>query len=221
MSAQSAAARKAWNEAMKATAGANALLHLPALQQKPLKRRSDRHKKQERRAKSRRVHSVEENSEYREAVWADALEGVDPSAPVDDEDEYDELDELEGGGNKNKRRRKTASSKSKSGMLPKKFLPRTLVSVLIEEASREDGVAKEFLNAEARLPTNRQLPRRKFCPVTGMVGIYTEPRSNIPYANLRALEQIRERPPPWMTLGGSAAFLEAAKSIRGEEGQAP
>jgi YL1 nuclear protein C-terminal domain len=163
---------------------------------------------------------VEENSEYREAVWADALEGVDPSAPVDDEDEYDELDELEGGGGKNKRRRKAASSKAKSGVLPKKFLPRTLASVLIEEASREDGVAKEFLNAEARLPRDQQLPRRKFCPVTGMVGIYTEPRSNIPYANLRALEQIRERPPPWMTLGGSAAFLEATKSIRDEEGRA-
>lgn len=205
---------------MKATAGANALLHLPALQQKPLKRRSDRHKKQERRAKSRRVQSVEENSEYREAVWADALEGVDPSAPVDDEDEYDELDELEGGGGKSKRRRKTASSKAKSGVLPKKFLPRTLASVLIEEASREDGVAKEFLDAEARLPRDQQLPRRKFCPVTGMGGIYTEPRSNIPYATLRALEQIRERPPPWMTLGGSAAYLEATKSIRDDEERA-
>jgi hypothetical protein len=215
MSSQSAA-RKAWNEAMRATAGANALLHIPGLQTKPSKRRSDRHKKQERRARARKVQSVEENAEYREAVWADALEGVDPTATVDDEEEYDELEELESSG-KNKRRRKATASRAKEGVLPKKYLPRTLASILVEEASREDGVAKEFLNAEARLPRAQQLPRRKFCPVTGMEGIYTEPKSNIPFANLRALEQIRERPPPWMTLGGSAAFLEARKSILDDE----
>jgi hypothetical protein len=42
---------------------------------------------------------------------------------------------------------------------------------------------------------------------------YTEPKSGIPYASLKALEQIRERPPPWMTLTGSAAFYEATKSL--------
>ena len=35
--------------------------------------------------------------------------------------------------------------------------------------------------------------------------------------DVQALEQIRERSPPWMTLSGSAAYLEAAKSIRDEE----
>jgi hypothetical protein len=208
---------------MKATAGANALLHIPGLQSKPSKRRSDRHRKQERRAKARKALSVEENVEYREAVWADALEGVDPTAPTggdgydDDEDEYDEMDEIEGGGKKKRRRKATASARSKvkSGAMPKTFLPRTLASILAEEASREDGVAKEFFRAEATLPKSQQLPRRKFCPVTGMEGIYTEPKSNIPFANLRALDQIRERPPAWMTLGGSAAFLEARKSILG------
>jgi len=238
MAAQSAAARKAWNEAMKATAGATALP--PALQQRTQKRRSDRHKKQERRAKARRgLQSVgglegEEEEEYRAAVWVDALEGVDPSAPtVDDDDDYDELAELDQeqsrGSGKNKKRKRGrggASSKKTAGVLPKKFLPRTLASILMEEANRPDGKAREFLNAEARVPKNTVdkhgplPPRRKFCPVTGMEGIYIEPKTNIPYATYRALEQIRERPPPWMMLAtssgaSSAAYWEASKSLRG------
>jgi len=61
-----------------------------------------------------------------------------------------------------------------------------------------------------------QLPRRKFCPVTGQEGLYREPKTGIPYANIKALEQIRERPPPWMSLSGTAAYHEAVKSIRDE-----
>lgn len=194
---------------MKATAGANALL--PGIHQRPLKRRSDRHKKQDRRAKARRVQSsLDENAEYREAVWVDALEGVDPSAPAEDEDEYDELAELD--GNKRKRR-KTAPSKSQ-GSMPKRFLLRTAAAILVDEASRVDGVAKAFIRAEALTPTRQHLPRKKFCPVTGLEGTYTEPKSSIPFASFKALEQIRERPPPWMTLSGSAAYSEAVKSIR-------
>jgi len=210
-----AAARKAWNEAMKATAGASALP--AALQGRQQKRRSDRHKKQERRTKARKVQAVTgENEEYRAAVWIDALEGVDPSAEVqDDDEEFDELDELLDDGKKKRRRPK--STKTKAGVLPKRFLPRPLASILVEEASREDGAARAFLAAEARLPKSEQLPPRKFCPVTGIKAIYTEPKSGIPYSNLRALEQIRERPPPWMNLGGSAAYWEAVKSIRDEE----
>ena len=37
------------------------------------------------------------------------------------------------------------------------------------------------------------------------------------FANLKALEQVRERPPPWMTLGGSLAYHEAVRSIRDED----
>jgi YL1 nuclear protein C-terminal domain len=223
----SSAARKAWNEAMKVTAGGAALP--PSLQQRPLKRRSDRNKKQERRAKARKVSLAvcdAETEEYRSAVWIDALEGVDPNieaAEVDD-DEFNELDELDassggGGGKKssNKRRRTTASkaAKTKPGVVPKRFLPRSFASILIEEASREDSAAKAFLNAQARLPKSApQLPRRKFCPVTGVSAKYTESKSGIPYSNLKALEQIRERPPPWMVLGGSAAYMEAVKSIQ-------
>lgn len=198
---------------MKATAGTAAL---PAvLQRRPQKRRSDRNKKQERRAKARKVAVSGESDEYRTAVWIDSLEEVDPAIAADDDEEFDELGEIE--GPKSKRGRGRGSNKAKAGALPKRFLPRTLASILTDEHGREDSTAKLFLDAEPRLPPNKQLPRRKFCPVTGLAGVYTEPKSGIPYSNMKSLEQIRERYPPWMTLGGSAAYLEATKSIRDDE----
>jgi hypothetical protein len=198
----------------------------PAFQRGPLKRRSDRHRKQERRTKARKTSHLGglagETDEYRAAVWIDALEGVDPavSAAVDEEDdEYDELGELEGKSNKTTKAGKPRRGKKPkaAGALPKRFLPRSLASILTEEHGRPDGVAQPFLDAAARIPAHEQLPRRKFCPVSGAPGVYTDPRTGLPYANLKALEQIRERPPPWMTLGGAAAYLEATKSIRDEE----
>lgn len=208
------AARKAWNEAMKATAGASALP--PSLQQGSRKRRSDRQKKKlDRRSKARKAQGLmdDNDDEYRQAVWLDALEGVDPTAPGadDEDDEYDELNELE--NQRKGRGRRRGGTAKKDGSLPKRFLPRSLGSILLEEHSRPDGVARQFLTATALLPPEQQLPRRKFCPVTGLLGIYTDPKSGIPYASLKALEQIQERPPPWMMLGGSAAFHEAEKSI--------
>eukprot|EP00977_Amphora_coffeiformis_P001806 scaffold353_cov185-Amphora_coffeaeformis.AAC.34 len=208
------AARKAWNEAMKATAGTAALP--PALLGRPQKRRSGRNKKQERRAKARKVAVTGESDEYNMAVWIDSLEGVDPAVVVDDDEEFDELGKMEG-TTKGKRRRGKGGSKAKTGALPKRFLPRTLASILMDEHGREDSTARLFMCAEPRLTPDKQLPRRRFCPVTGLEGIYTEPKSGIPYANLKSLEQIRERSPPWMTLGGAAAYLEATKSIRDEE----
>lgn len=208
------AARKAWNEAMKATAGTALPL---AMQQRTTKRRSDRNSKKERRVKARRVNvHGEENEEYRAAVWLDALEGVDLSNVVDiDDDEFDELDELQDGPKKSKKRTKS----HKAGVMPKRFLPRSLASILIEESSKGVGVAREFLNAEVRLSKQQQLPPRKFCPVTGLEGLYRDPKSNINYANMAALEQIRERSPPWLILGGSAvAYHEAVKSIRDDIG---
>jgi len=203
-----AAARKAWNDAMKATAAT-----LPTAGLAGRKRRSDRHKKQDRRTKARKVlHNASENDEFRTALWVDALEGVDPAAGVvDDDDEYDQLEELQDDGGKKKKRaapRRKGKGQAKPGVMPKHFLPRSLGTILVEDPNRA-----AFLAAEARVPPSQQLPRRKFCPVTGMEGIYTEPKSGIPYSSLKALEQIRERAPPWFSLGGSATYYEAVKSI--------
>lgn len=209
--------RKAWNEAMRSAAGASG----GALQPQRQKRRSDRRKKQDRRDKARKAQSVAGSADQREfqaAVWLDALEDVDPSAGLgqDDDEEYDVMDELDD-AKKGKKKRK-ASAAVKAGVMPKRFLPRPLGSILMEEANREESAARAFIEAEARiLNSNQQLPRRKFCPVTGLEGIYTEPKSEIPYASLEALEQIRERAPPWMTLSGTPAYWEAAKSLRDEE----
>lgn len=207
------AQRKAWNEAMRSTAGASALP--PALQGSTTARRSDRHKKQARRQKARKITHMDDAStqEFRAAVWLDALEDVDPSGgAVEDDEEYDEFEEVS-----TKRKRRKGNADRKAGVLPKKFKPRSFASILLEEAGREDGVSRAYVNAEARLKPSEQLPRRKFCPVTGQYGIYTEPKSGVPYASLSALEQIQERAPPWTTLSGAAAYLEAVKSLRNEE----
>ena len=219
--------RNAWNEAMRSAAGAAALP--PSLQARTQKRRSDRRKKQDRRDKARKVSSLVgggadgEGQEILAAAWMDALEAVPASAATaDDDDSYDELEDdqdTKGGSNKRKRsggRRSGGGGDAAKGVMPKRLKPRTVASILLEEVNRDDGVARSWLDAEARMPPERQVPRRKFCPVTGMEGVYTEPKTGIPYAKLSALEQIRERPPPWMTLGGALAFHEAARSIRDE-----
>ena len=61
--------------------------------------------------------------------------------------------------------------------------------------------------------------RRKFCPFTGLEDVYMDPKSGIPYASLKALEQIRERQPPWILQGnaGTASYYEAVKSLRNED----
>jgi hypothetical protein len=144
----------------------------------------------------------------------DALEDVNPSGNmVEDDEEYDELDEMDA----KRKRRKGAAVTKNAGIMPTRFKPRSLASILVEEASRQDGAATAFLAAEATLAPSQRLPPRKFCPVTGLFGIYTDPKSGIPYANLKALEQIQERAPPWMTLSGTAAYLEAATSLLHEE----
>ena len=203
-----AAARKAWNDAMKATA-ATALVPTAG---RNSKRRSDRHKKQDRRTKARKVHEPAENAEFRTAVWVDALEGVDPAVTAGDDDEdYDQLEELQdhdAGGKKKRRPTARRKGQVKPGVMPKHFLPRSLGTILVEDPNRA-----AFLAAEARVPPSQQLPRRKFCPVTGLIGIYIEPKSGIPYSSMKALEQIRERSPPWFNLGGSATYFEAVKSI--------
>ena len=239
------AQRKAWNEAMRSAAGTAALP--PALQPRTQKRRSDRRKKQDRRDKARKTTAIQgpESKQLASASWMDALEGVlatNNDGDGDGDDSYDELDELESKKGSKKRRKPTKKQQELAGSLPKRFKSRTVANILLEEVNREDGVAYAWLEDEARIARRKgnnknnkttsrqgpidntakflQLPARKFCPVTGMGGIYTEPKSGLPYANLKALEQVRERPPPWMNLSGSLAYHEAVKSIRDEEDEA-
>lgn len=258
--------RKAWNEAMRsAGAVLPPSASLPggaaASGRGVAGRASDRRRRRDRARKSSAavagagggaVSSLEER-EHRAAVRLDALEGATGGdrgdlAGGDDDDEYDEFAELDDGGDKGgvggrgrakakrKRKRKGGSGAGGKPPLPKYLRPRSLASILIEEASRPDSVAKQYVHAAVRRrgtgsqstrtvdPEKRTVvttytnpyPSRKFCPVTGLFGEYTEPKSGIPYANLRALEQIRERHPPWMNAGsgGTAGYWEAVKSLR-------
>jgi len=180
---------------------------------------------------------------YKRAVRLDRLEGGFSSYQEDDVDdmEYDELEEVEG----KKKKRSSGSCPNKSnvtgpsskkrpkknivGEIPKWLKPRSLASVLIEESARvnRDSIVPKYLNAEARPSSSTPLqqcryPPRKFCPVTGLEGFYKDQKSGIPYATLKALEQIQERAPPWMDSGstgsggGSASYYEAVKSLRNE-----
>ncbi len=207
-----------------------------------------------------------EEREYRVALHVDILEGVAAVPDDGDDDEFDEFAELdgnddddnedeydgdgggEGGGGgkgkakaKKKRRRKGATGgggiKKNAPSVPKYLRPRSLASILIEEAGRTDSVAGRYIDAAVRrlgsgmtrvvrraddggnavsTTITNPYPPRKFCPVTGLFGEYTEPRTGIPYASLSALEQIRERPPPWMSSvnAGSANYWEAVKSLQ-------
>ena len=174
---------------------------------------------------------------------------------MDDDEEYSEMEEYEESNGRSGKRKKRGGTKKKTkkskhnsgsssssanndGLLPKRFKARSLASILIEESVRgnEDGVLKDYLNAEAKPTTisttsttstksqqqsrKRRYPRRKFCCVTGLEALYKDPKTGIPYANLTALEQIRERAPPWISgMGntGSANYYEAVRSLRNEE----
>ncbi|KAL9186238.1 hypothetical protein ACHAXT_005476 [Thalassiosira profunda] len=182
-----------------------------------------------------------EEKEYRVALHMDMLEGVTAAPEGDDDEEYDEFEELDDdddGGKKAKKRKRGrgGGGKKAASSVPKYLKARSLASILIEEAGRSDSVAKQYVDASVKKlgsgATRTQKedkgkivttytnphPQRKFCPVTGLLGEHTDPKTGIPYASLAALEQIRERAPPWMGTGnaGSASYWEAVKSLKND-----
>lgn len=200
-----AAARKAWNDAMKATAGATSLVA------KSRHRRSARHDR--RKAKRSVSSTTSDDVAYQQSLYIDSLEGVDPSLDQDqtnnEDEEYDELAELDGGAPEKTKRR--AKKRPRKGSLPRRFLPRSLGMILLEEASRPDSAAHRFLETQAKTKSNARKVG-PLCPVTGWKGRYRH--GPLYYYNERALEQLRERLPPWMTLTGSTAtFAEARSSL--------
>ncbi len=241
--------RKAWNEAMK-KAASGTMMPIPGLQsnRRSSNRSSNKSKRRDKARKvfndggagigdgdgsgSFGTSGVIELVEFRIDSLEEAASDELLRMMMDDEEEYDELEDLEeaSGGRKKRRKRKAKKNDSgQNGKVPKRFKARSLASVLIEESTRgqQDGVLQQYLNAEAvpnannkGASTRRQYPRRKFCPVTGLEGLYKDPKSGIPYANLTALDQIRERPPPWISgfnNTGSAAYYEAVKSLKNED----
>ena len=210
------AQRKAWNDAMRVAAGASANYLPKSLQ--PQARRSDRRKRRDKaRANSSWGASAaaggdddgDDHDEFRSAVWMDALEQVfqDEADDEPDQEEYSEYDELQ----QPSQRKRQRKSKPKAGQVPKRFKARSLASILHEETTYPNGVALAFIQAGCSV--RDKLPRRPFCPVTGSPGLYREPKSGLYYANDRALDQIKERAPPWSSLSGSAAYRDVSKSL--------
>mmetsp|Transcript_12255 Transcript_12255/g.14043 ORF Transcript_12255/g.14043 Transcript_12255/m.14043 type:complete len:222 (-) Transcript_12255:271-936(-) len=208
------AQRKAWNEAMLSAGGVSSLPK--SLQTKT--RRSDRRKKRDkaRTSSSTKAGNYVEDQGYNTAVWLDALEGVDPLQDEDEnaekQEEYNELEELNQKSKPAKKKRKTRATKMKVGQLPKRFKSRSLASILLEETTMEDGVTHLFVEAAESVTSH--LPPRPYCSVTGLPGKYREPKSGQSYATSKALEQIRERLPPWKTITGSGAYHDLVKSLQ-------
>jgi hypothetical protein len=181
-----------------------------------------------------------EEVEYQSALVLDALEGLDPLLVADDnghgpfadehDDEFDIIEDLEEATKKNggKSRRNTKTRRSLKGKgsrstsgssvvpLPKRLRPLSLSSILMEERNRSDGIALAFISCEQPLSLEQQLPRRQFCPVTHRVAAYREMKTGIPYASnsRHALEQIQERPPPWLLINGTASYWETVNSFK-------
>jgi len=236
--------RKAWNEAMRDAAGGK--IPIPGLNPIPRNRpsRSKRRDKARRATVRGGVGDDDGDGDGMASLVAyrlDALEEVDNDANEENgggDEEFDELEDFDedtGSGKKGRGRGRGKKAKPKAaagrkrkataaGAIPKKFKARSLASILMEESGRADSVVQRYLGAEARTvkrnsnSTKVRYPKRKFCPVAGLFGIYTDPKSGMPYANLQALEQIRERSPPWMSSlsGGSALYHDAVKSLRNE-----
>lgn len=160
--------RKAWNEAMRSAAGGN--LQIPGLAPQP--NRATRNK---RREKARKAINIGSSSSA--DIVAYRIDGLEEAgANVEDEDIEEEFDELEEMDKGRKRRRKSAGTgrgKTKAGAIDKRFKPRSLAAILIEESGRSDSVVQDYLDAEARPVKGKSLgnyPARKFCPVTGLAG---------------------------------------------------
>ena len=203
------AQRKAWNEAMRAAAGASAN-YLPTSLQ-PHARRSDRRKRRDKARTSSHgvaMASSDADDNYTSGAWMDALEQVLQDAEEEEpEEEYDELDELQ----QPSQRKRARKSKPKVGQIPKRFKARSLATILHGEMARPDGVALVFVQAGNSVID--RLPRRPFCPVTGLPGLYRDPKSGLAYASDRALDQIKERAPPWNSITGAAAYNDVVKSL--------
>jgi len=241
--------RKAWNEAMR-SAGSNLLNKNSASQRRSSSRSKKQARRNQARKSTLIGQNASEFSsglnyaQYQASIRIDVLEGVaDHGLGGGTVEEDDFLDDDE--KPKNRRKRSARSSSPATDQNSKRLKPRSLASLLMEDSGRSYGNTQKYLAAEARPPrssinisekpasknnsnTNikttrmlQKLPQRKFCPVTGLFGIYTDPKTGIPYANLKALDQIQERAPPWLNASsssyGNATYFEAISSLRGED----
>jgi len=116
-----------------------------------------------------------------------------------------------GRGGKKTNKKKSSSFQTSSNSSWEKV---TSLSVALLDDRNSETVAR-YVRAEA-VAKKPLLPPRHFCPVTGLPGIYTDTKSSIRFSGLGALEQLREREPPWLTNasgGGDACYYEAMKSL--------
>jgi len=126
----------------------------------------------------------------------------------------------------NKRKTSKVSKSRKSSKTTVKAKPavakrrrvRTLHELLLDENARklatcqtlEDIDSPDYISARA---SPSRYPKRKFCAVTHVLAQYTDPESHLPYANMKALQKLKEQPPRWVKATSNAPFHEAMRII--------
>lgn len=222
--------RKAWDEAIKQVAK-EAGTRISSGKPKDSKRETRR------RVNARRWIATSDTDDLRRKVEArlEALEEANTEGDFAeaDDDEWQDEEAVESTGRKPGRKAKAKASKkikaSKSGSgsgregsskhdmteLSKRYRPRGLAQILLEEhASQPDSTQLPgYVRAES---APSRLPNRRLCSVTGLVGRYREPNSGLSFANLAASEQLKDTPPPWLQLSGNAPYFEAIRYIKKE-----
>lgn len=213
--------RKAWNEAMSMTT--DSITHT----------RSSNRQKKNRRENVRKItiknsleNSTIDSEEHVIASRIDRLEGV-----INFQDEEAEQEEYIDSHDGNLKRFSCVtkrykiwngirhSSSNKNDTITEEYKPRSFSSIIVEEASLgRNGICHDYIKAEAK-PTIKLLrpPERKICPVTGLFGLYVDPKSGIPFSKVSALKKIRDHPPPWLNSSRgitTSSYFEALKSLK-------
>eukprot|EP00617_Octactis_speculum_P025149 CAMPEP_0185750270 /NCGR_PEP_ID=MMETSP1174-20130828/9035_1 /TAXON_ID=35687 /ORGANISM="Dictyocha speculum, Strain CCMP1381" /LENGTH=217 /DNA_ID=CAMNT_0028426759 /DNA_START=88 /DNA_END=741 /DNA_ORIENTATION=+ len=206
--------RKAWDDAIKQVAkeigtdiGGN---------REETKKRETR-----RRVNARKWIATSDKDDLRRKVEA-RLEALEEAQEADfvgeEDDEWQDEEQVESRGRKSKikavKKLKGSRAASKKSDITKRFRPRSLAQVLLEEHGTVPGNRlPPYISAEAG-PSKR--PSRSLCAVTGAIAKYRDPSSGLPFAGLSQISVLKDTPPPWLQLSGNAPYFESIRMIRKE-----
>mmetsp|Transcript_67470 Transcript_67470/g.152688 ORF Transcript_67470/g.152688 Transcript_67470/m.152688 type:complete len:226 (+) Transcript_67470:93-770(+) len=205
--------RKGWNETIQAMSkGAPA----------PKSKRDGGGSKRDtrRRVNARRWIATSDSDDLRRKMEArlEFLEGQQAMGE-DDEQQEEWQDEEEGESRGRKAKSKAArkikksssGSMSSSALTAKRFRVRPLSQVLLDDCAARGGSDQPYVGAEG---APSRLPARRVCMVTGLPAPYKDPASGLPVASKSAQAQLKETPPPWLSLSGNAPYFEACRFIK-------
>ena len=186
--------RHEWNAVMKDTYGIKVVNKYA--QKFKRTTRGVAEKRQSSRVKKISKALLNMNAEERRGIEDERMNALEQdNAKEDQEGDDSDFSEEEEEPQK-KRRRGTrnrnpgnSKNKNKRNVQEKKKVPKKIPFELL--LSDED-FRKAYSAANTKEP---KIPRKHFCPVTGMPAIYRDPVTGTPYSTMEAFEQIREKKP--------------------------